>query len=162
MKRRKELSRPDIRLQQKAVKSSKISKLYLERTGTMSQKIIIKRYSIAFKQKVVKEYEAGDSMKELRDRYGIGGGSTIQKWIEKYGREGTRHKLIVIQSPQEQNQLKVLKKRVGQLEKVVAQLTLDKIMLEASLAEAEARLGVTVKKNGAARSLNAPASKGAR
>ena len=32
------------------------------------------------------------------------------------------------------------------LEKIMAQLTLDKIMLEASLAEAEARLGVTVKK----------------
>ena len=125
----------------------------------MSQKITIKRYSIAFKQDVVKEYEAGASMKELRDRYGIGGGSTIQAWVEKYGREGMRHKLIIIQSPREQNQLKVLKKRVERLEKIVAQLTLDKVMLEASLAEAEARLGTTVKKNGAAKSLSALANK---
>ena len=122
----------------------------------MKQKIIMKRYSQAFKQEVVREYEAGASINELRKKYGIGGGSTIQVWIERYGREGTRHKLIVIQSPQEQNQVKVYKERASQLEKVVAQLTLDKLMLTASLDEAEARLGESVKKNGGGRSLNGP------
>jgi len=125
----------------------------------MGQKSIVKRYSIAFKQQVVKEYEAGSSVNELRAKYGIGGGSTIQGWVQRYGREGTRHKLLVIQSPQEQNQVKVLKERVGQLEKVVAQLTLDKLMLEASLAEAEAQLGGVVKKNGAHKSLSVPTNK---
>ncbi len=124
----------------------------------MSQKTIIKRYSQAFKQQVVKEYEAGSSVNELRTKYGIGGGSTIQSWIQHYGREGTRHKLLVIQSPQEQNQVKVLQERVVQLEKVVAQLTLDKLMLAASLAEAEAQLGEGVKKKGAPKSLSGPTS----
>jgi transposase-like protein len=122
----------------------------------MGQKITLKRYSQAFKQQVVKEYEAGAGVNELRRKYGIGGGSTIQGWIKQYGREGTRHQLMVIQSPQEQNQVKVLKKRVAQLEQAVTQLTLDKLMLEASLAEAEAQLGEPVKKKDVAKSLNGP------
>jgi len=124
----------------------------------MNQKSIIKRYSIAFKQQVVREYEAGSSVQELRAKYGIGGGNTIQGWVQTYGREGMRHKLLVIQSPQEQNQVKVLRERVGQLEKVVAQLTLEKVMLEASLAEAEAEWGEDVKKKDAARLSNEPTS----
>ena len=66
----------------------------------MSQKVVVKRYSVAIKQKIVREYEAGATMSELRRKYGIGGGATIRAWIEKYGREGLRHKLIVIQSPE--------------------------------------------------------------
>ena len=124
----------------------------------MSRQTIIKRYSIAFKQQVVKEYEAGVDIHKLREKYGIGGGGTIQGWIKKYGREGMRHKLIVIQSPQEQDQVKLFKERTVQLEKVVAQLTLDKLMLEAALAEAEVQLGESVKKNGVQRSLNRPAN----
>ena len=125
----------------------------------MSQKVVVKRYSIAIKQKIVREYEAGATMSELRRKYGIGGGATIRAWIEKYGREGLRHKLIVIQSPEEQSQVKGLKLRVKQLEKLVAQLSLDKLMLEASLAEAEELLGGAVKKNGAAKSLNGPVTR---
>lgn len=119
----------------------------------MKQEIVIKKYSQAFKQQVVKEYEAGNSIYELQKKYGVTGGSTIQSWIKQYGREGTRHKLMVIQSPEEQNLVKVYKERMNQLEKVVAQLTLDKLILEASLTEAEARLGEDVKKNGGAKSL---------
>ena len=33
----------------------------------------IKRYSEAFRQEVVREYEAGSSIAELRQKYGIGG-----------------------------------------------------------------------------------------
>lgn len=118
----------------------------------MKQAVLIKRYSQAFKQQVVKEYEAGHSISDLQKKYGIVGGSTIQTWIKQYGREGLRHKLMVIQQPEEQNLVKVYKDRMSQLEKVVAQLSLDKLILEASLAEAEARLGEDVKKNDAAKS----------
>ncbi len=119
----------------------------------MSKKVI-KRYSLAFKHQVVREYEAGASFLELRDKYGIGGGSTIRDWVVKYGRKGTRHRMIIIQSPDEQNQVKVLKQRISQLEKVVAQLTLDKLMLETTLKIVEEELGVTVKKNGAPQLFN--------
>jgi len=122
----------------------------------MNQKIVIKRYSQAFKQQVVKEYEAGSSAPELQKKYGIGSATSIRTWIEQYSHQGTRHKLMVIQRPEEQNQVKVCQQRVSQLEKVVAQLTLDKLMLSASLAEAEVRLGEAVKKNSATQSLPGP------
>ena len=110
---------------------------------------VIKRYSVAFKQQVVREYEDGASMRELSQKYGIGGRSTVRHWIDKYGRKGTRHKLIVIQSPSEQNQVKKLKGRINQLEKVVAQLTLDKLMLESTIRVAEEQWGIDLKKKGA-------------
>ena len=109
-------------------------------------KTVIKRYSMAFKQQVVREYENGASMASLRQKYGIGGGSTISQWVEKYGRKGTRHKLIVIQSPDEQNQVKQMKQRISQLERVVAQLTLDKLMLESTIQVAEDKWDLDLKK----------------
>jgi transposase-like protein len=108
---------------------------------------VIKRYSEAFKLQVVREYEGGTSMHELREKYGIGGGNTVRGWVEKYGRVGVRHKLLVIQSPEEQEQVKQLKVRTSQLEKLVAQLMLDKVMLETTLQVAEERLGLDLKKS---------------
>lgn len=120
----------------------------------MKSEAVIKRYSQAFRQEVVKEYEAGSSISDLRKKYGIAGGNTVQAWIRQYGREGLRRKLMVIQQPEEQNLVKVYKDHINQLEKVVARLSLDKLILEASLAEAEARSGEDVKKNGEAKSLS--------
>lgn len=120
---------------------------------------VIKRYSLAFKHQVVREYEAGAGFLELRDKYGIGGGSTIRNWVAQYGRKGTRHRMIIMQSPQEQDQVKELKQRISQLEKVVAQLTLDKLMLETTLTVIEEEMGVPVKKNGAHVSFNGRTSR---
>jgi len=117
----------------------------------MKRKTVIKRYSVAFKQQIVHEYEGGSSATELRQKYGIGGGSTIRGWVKQYGREGTRHRLLVIQSPSEQNQVKEQKQRISQLEKVVAQLMLDKLMLETTLSVAEEQYGIELKKNGGQR-----------
>ena len=108
---------------------------------------IVKRYSEAFKLQVVREYEGGRSLYELGEKYGIGGGNTIRSWVEKYGREGVRHKLLVIQSPEEQQQVKRLQARNDQLEKLVAQLLLDKVMLETTLKVAEEQVGVDLKKS---------------
>lgn len=107
---------------------------------------IIKRYSIAFKKQVVAEYEAGRTIYDLRQRYGITGATTIKKWIEQYGRAGLRHKVIMIQQPAEQERVKKLAAKVKQLEAVVAQLTIDKFVLEKTLEVAEAELGYEVKK----------------
>ena len=120
----------------------------------MKKSKVFRKYSVAFKQQVVREYEGGASLHELKERYGIGGGNTVRQWVEKYGREGLRHKVMVIQSPAEQNQVKVLKEKIGQLEKVVAQLSLEKLMLETVLEMAEAEQGIELKKNGGRRSLN--------
>ena len=67
--------------------------------------VIVKRYSLAFKQAVVREYEAGESLTSLSHKYGITGATTLKKWVEQFGRYGTRHKLMVIQKPEEQNRI---------------------------------------------------------
>jgi transposase-like protein len=107
---------------------------------------VVKWYSLAFKKQVVQEYEAGASASALRRKYGIGCTHMIVKWVNKYGREGVRHKLMVVQSPEEQEAVKELEARVAELEKLVTQLSLDKFMLESSLAVAEEALGYKVKK----------------
>lgn len=112
----------------------------------IKEKIIIKQYSEAFKQQVVSEYVAGASCKALQRKYGIKGNDTIQKWVRKYGPAGLRTELVVIQRSEERERERELRERVSQLEQAVAQLTLDKIVLESTLAEAEHLLGTEVKK----------------
>ena len=53
---------------------------------------------------------------------------------------------MVVQTPQEQERVKELEARIAELEKLAAQLSLDKFMLECSLAVAEEQLGHKVKK----------------
>ena len=55
---------------------------------------------------------------------------------------------MLIQDPSDQEKTKQLKQRVVQLEKLVAQLMLDKVMLESTLEAAEARWGDGFKKSG--------------
>lgn len=107
---------------------------------------VVKRYSEAFKRQVVSEYEDGHSVLSLRTKYGITGNGTIERWIKKYARAGFRHELVIIQRADEREHQKVLEARIRELETAVAQLTLDKIVLESSLAEAEQLLGIEVKK----------------
>ena len=121
-------------------------------------KKIIKRYSTAFKQQVVKEYEKGANIYALQKKYGINGNGTIRRWIERYSLKGLRHKLMIIQSPEEQNQVKELEKQIVQLEKAVARLTLDKLMLETALETVEKEWSVDVKKNGVPKSYKEPTS----
>lgn len=120
------------------------------------EKRIVKRYSMAFKKQVVSEYEAGATMGALNRKYGITGEHTVKSWVKKYSREGLRHRLMVIQKPEEQNRVKELEGQISELEKLVAQLSMDKFMLERSLEVAEAELGYAVKKKIATSSSSTP------
>jgi transposase-like protein len=118
--------------------------------------IVLKTYSIAFKRHVVSEYESGESAYELKKRYGIGGNSTVEKWVRQYGREGLRHKLMHIQHPDEQNRVKELETRVKELESALAQVTLDRLMYQAMVEVAERDYGLDLKKKAEVRSSNKP------
>lgn len=107
---------------------------------------IIRQYSLAFKKQVVKEYEAGASASELRRRYGLSCTHMVVRWVKQHSREGVRHKLMVVQTPQERERVKELEAHIAELETLVAQLSLDKFMLENTLAVAEDQLGHEVKK----------------
>lgn len=123
------------------------------------EKIAIRRYSEAFKKQVVREYESGTSSYRLRQKYGISGSNTIITWVRKYGREGSRYELMVIQKPEERDQLKALKERVQELESALAQVMLDKLMLESLVEVIEEEEGLAVKKNTGRRSLTGPTKK---
>jgi len=109
-------------------------------------KTIIKRYSTAFKQQIASEYEQGTGI------------SSLKRWVQEYGRQGLRHRMMVIQHPEEQDEVKKLKEKISQLEKAVADLTLDKLMLESTLEVVEKELGELPKKSGVQRSSSKPSS----
>jgi len=82
------------------------------------------RYSQAFKLEVVRELERDlVPIDQVRRKYGIGVGS-IQDWIAKYG-NGSRGRIIRVETPKEINGLKRLKERVKRLESVLADTNLD-------------------------------------
>ena len=107
----------------------------------------IRRYSQAFKQQVVREYEDGASVNSLRHKYGIGSPGTIMHWIAQYGRAGYRAELVVIQTVDDQLEVKALKQRVRELESALAESVLENRMLNATLEVASQRLEIDLKKN---------------
>lgn len=115
-------------------------------------KSVIKRYSMAFRQHVVSEYENGATVYELQKRYGITGNGTIQRWVESYGQEGLRLKVMRIQHVDEQNRVKELEAQVEELKSALAEVTLDKIMYQAMVQVAEQEYGLDLKKKAVRRS----------
>ena len=82
------------------------------------------RYSQAFKLEVVRELERDlVPIDQVRRKYGIGVGS-IQDWIAQYG-NGSRGRIIRVETAKEINELKRLKERVKRLESVLADTNLD-------------------------------------
>lgn len=111
------------------------------------QKIIYK-YSLAFKQKVVKEIEEGkiNSIEEARRLYGIGGGDTISKWIKALGKNHLLAKVVRIEMQDEKDRIKELEKRNRQLEKALADEKLSNMCLESLVEIAQEKYGIDLKK----------------
>jgi len=109
-------------------------------------KKVYKRYSEAFRIQVVREYEQGGySLNALHKRYGMSI-PTLTKWIQKYSTQGLRYELMKIQTPAEQDRLKELEAENSRLKQLVADLHLDKAMLESTITVIEREYGIDVKK----------------
>lgn len=111
------------------------------------------RYSLAFKKKVVAEYERGFLNKDqLQAKYGLGGNSTVLKWCRKYG------KLHYAQKGESGRPMKdPQKQRIKDLEK---QLADAKLQIEAyqkliAITEAEEKTSI-LKKDVAKQSVSLP------
>ena len=104
------------------------------------------RYSMAFRQQVVGELEAGRfrSLGEARSHYGIGGGSTIRQWLKCLGKNHLMPKVVRVEKPDEANQIAELRKQVRQLQQALGQTQLENVMNETFLAMACEQLGVGV------------------
>lgn len=85
------------------------------------------KYSEAFKLQVVGEVENGrhESCYAAGQFYGIGGTTTVQRWVREYGKNHLIGKVVKVEKPGERSELKKLQKRVAKLEKALADTTID-------------------------------------
>jgi transposase-like protein len=95
---------------------------------------VVKRYSSAFKLKVVKEIESGKlSISQANEIYDIGGAHTVSRWIKNFGKNHLLSKVVRIEMKDEKDRVKELKDRVRNLERLLANKELDNLMNEAFL-----------------------------
>ena len=107
----------------------------------------IKRYSIAFQQKVVNEIESGElTIGAARRLYDITGHETIQKWIIKLGKSHLLNKVVRIEMKDEKDRIKELEKKVRQLESALADEHIKNIVLESLVDIAREKYGIDLKK----------------
>lgn len=93
------------------------------------------RYSEAFKLKVLCDLDTGRfaSISAARRAYGIRGQGTIESWAIKYGKDNLVGKVVRVETAKEVSELMVLRKRVKDLEKALANERLDHMLGEAYL-----------------------------
>lgn len=111
------------------------------------QQGITVRYSISFKQKVVREIEEGLLIREAQRRYEIKGGSTIQAWIKKFGKNHLLNKIVRVEVKGEKDRLKELEAEVKKLKIALADATLAKDALETLIDIVNEHYDTDVKKN---------------
>ncbi len=104
------------------------------------------RYSRSFKLKVVAELEqGGESFGAMREKYGIRGAARcgeVQRWVRQYG-NGSRGKVIRVETPEAQNEAEKLRRRVRVLETALADANVELSLERAFARIACRRAGIT-------------------
>ena len=119
---------------------------------------VSKRYSTAFKRKVVEQIESGTyTIAECQRLYAIGGSMTIYNWLRRFGKAHLIANHVVIQMKDERERIKQLEANVQALESALAQAHLENLVLKSTLEVAEEHYGEDVKKNFAPKASNAAA-----
>ena len=111
----------------------------------MQQRLVI-RYSMNFKRQVVSELESGrfDSIVQASEHYGITGSMTIRKWLVKFGRNHLCPKVIRVEKPNEQDQVRQLKKQIKQLKEALGQTQAENVINQEFLKIACEEMGQDV------------------
>lgn len=100
------------------------------------------RYSEAFKIQVVRELETGTiNIDQIRRKYGLPACHSIRLWLAKYG-NGTVGKVIRVETPEEIDEAARLKKRVRQLEALLADANVELAVERATSKLLAKRAGV--------------------
>jgi len=100
------------------------------------------RYSEGFKREVVGVVERdGLTFAEAQRKYGIKGPVTVQRWVRKYG-NGTRGRILRVETPEEIDELAQLKERVRRLESALADANIDLALERAYTQMACERAGI--------------------
>jgi transposase len=87
----------------------------------------VMRYSEAFKLQVVRELETGrfGTPWEAGRAYGGKGPGTVAYWVRRYGKNHLLGKVVHVMKADEQAEVKVLRPRVRELERALADAHLD-------------------------------------
>ncbi|HEY2720712.1 MAG TPA: transposase [Chitinophagaceae bacterium] len=106
------------------------------------------RYSISFRQKVVKEIEEeGLKVSEAARRYGIKGGATIQRWIKEFGKNHLLNKIVRVEMKGEKDRIKELEEEIKKLKIALADATMEKHAMETLIDVVNENYQTDVKKN---------------
>jgi len=106
------------------------------------------RYSISFRQKVVREIEEeGLTIEAAKRRYGIGGGQTIQRWIRKFGKYHLLEKIVRIESMEEKDKVKQMQEEIRKLKEALADSMMAQKCLETVIEEANKEYKTDLKKS---------------
>ena len=105
------------------------------------------RYSISFRQMVVKEIEGGRSIESVRKQYDIGGGGTIQKWIKNFGKNHLLNKIVKVETMDERNRMKQLEEENKKLKMALGDAYMAKECLEGVIRMANEEYRTDLKKN---------------
>jgi transposase-like protein len=106
------------------------------------------RYSSAFKLKVVSEIESGKfTFGEARRIYDIGGPTTIQRWVKKYGKHHLLNKIIRIEMKDEKDKVKELQNQIKALQRALSQSQVDNICWKSLIEVINEKYGIDAKKN---------------
>src|SRR5512145_707392 len=102
---------------------------------------VTRRYSEAFKLKILSELSTGKySKRELGRIYGIDP-STMNEWIKKYDRKDLMNTRIMVENLDEISRIKALQKEIEQLKKLLLKKDIDHLVLESYLKVAAENLG---------------------
>jgi len=109
-----------------------------------------RRYSQAFRQKVISEIEQGKlTVGQAQRLYDIGGVQTIHRWLRNYGKAHLLNTVIHVRMADEVSTLKELERQKRTLESALAQAHVENIHLRALVkAYAEHTSSATKKKSG--------------
>ena len=105
------------------------------------------RYSNCFKEKVVQEVSSGSSISAVCRRYGIKGGSTVQRWLRQFGRKELLNTVIRVKMRSEEDRVKQLEDENRRLKIALADATLAKDVLETLVDVVNEHYQTDVKKN---------------
>jgi putative transposase len=100
-----------------------------------------RRYSDAFKLKILDEFSKGKySKRDLSRLYGIRA-STINDWIKKFDRKDLMNTRIIVENADEISRLKLLQKEIEQLKKLLLRKDMELLANDAYLEAIAEKLG---------------------
>ncbi len=107
---------------------------------------VILRYSDSFKRQVVSDLETGRfaTVGAACLHHGIGGATTVKRWMNRLGKYHLLAKVVRVEKPNEADMVAGLRREIGQLHKALGQTQARSLLNESYLQLACQRLGEEV------------------